>query len=358
MLATLAPGVKKWSSLFRPLPGEDMLRPSLAWAPMRRRRSPILLCGLLVASGIGVGPELAQAQAGRPGISARFVPLAATIGEELRVRLEVDDPTETIQSATLELLRDEREDWLRRPALRRPGPGVTSSWEGTFTSTTVWNPGGLGVRQPERLLLRARLYGRRGGLILTLGELDPLEVDVLTPKESEARARVLTAEAPEEGGLTLVGYAGADARAGSSARIRGVIGVGGDLSPHLELLFFVLVGPKGAPPSRLEEGGPLVLGFEGSLRTFTRPPGRGLWTLFLEPFLGADLRFPGFDPGAGLRAGLQYPLGRLVELEVAVGGAIYLYSVGGADPFVGASGGLRLGLRFGGEREAPTEAPR
>lgn len=290
------------------------------------------------------------AQPGRPGISARFVPLSATVGEAVQVELEVEDPSGTIQNATIELLRDEREGWISRQAVHRQGPGPTQLWSGTYTSTTVWAPGGLGVRQPERLLVRAKLYGRRGGLILSLGELDPLEVDVLTPAEAQARSRVLAATAPEEAPLRLVGYAGVEGRAGTSARARALIGVGGNLTPRLELLIYVLVGPRGSPPSRLDEGGPLTLGFEGSLRAFTRPPGYGEWTLFLEPFLGADLRLPGFDPGLGLRAGVEWPLGRSVELEVALGGGLYRFAVTGDDPFFGVSGGLRVGLRFGGER--------
>lgn len=322
-----------------------------ARAPMRSALPAILVLRILAPLVVGLIHEgNLWAQPGRPGISARFVPFSATVGEEVQVELEVEDPTETIQNATIELLRDEREGWIQRTATQRPGPGPTQIWSGTYTSTSVWATGGLGVRQPERLLVRAKLFGRRGGLILSLGELDPLEVDVLTPAEAQARSRVFAATAPEEDPLRLVGYAGAEGRAGTSARARLLIGVGGNLTPHLELLFYVLVGPRGAPPGRLDEGGPLTLGFEGSLRAFTRPPGYGDWSLFLEPFLGADLRLPGFDPGLGLRAGLEWPLGRLVELEVALGGGLYRFAVTGDDPFFGFSGGLRVGLRFGGER--------
>jgi hypothetical protein len=309
------------------------------------RRRAIVAFALAVVSGSS--PVIGAP--GRPSLSARFLPADATIGRDLVLQIEVDDAAEVIQRAEVEILKDERAGWTKQGATRSAGLHGIATWSTTFTSTTVWEQSG---RQPERILVRAKLYGRRGGLILSLGELDPLEVDVLSPSESEARARIFKPVEAETNEFRVVGYAGGEVKAGTASRLRGVIGVGGGITPRLEVLAYVSVGPSFNEPRGLADGGPLTLGFELSLRAFTRRPGAGELSLFAEPFAMIDLRLPGVDPGVGLRAGVQIPLGRLVELEAAIGGAMTYFTI---DPTsdasqVGFTGGARFGLRFGGDR--------
>jgi hypothetical protein len=286
------------------------------------------------------------------GISARFGNLVATYREDFVARIEVIDEVGVVDRVVLEARAEGQPGWARAEAART---GRGAWWIGTFTSTSVYPPG---QREPELLELRAKILGARGGILLELGGIEPLFVEVLTKPEVEARERVfrIHSKEPDDDGdelSWLTGYVGVDGRAGSSARARVVIGAGGSITETLELILCFSVGPTFSRPQVLQAGGPLVLGAETALRVFTRSPARHALTLFLEPVLLVDIRFPGVDPGAGLRGGLSYQFGGELSFEASLGGAAFLFrAIEPMDPGVevGFSGGVRLQLRFGGPR--------
>lgn len=292
---------------------------------------------------------LAQAQ----GVSARFGNLTAIYRADFEARVEVDDPVGAVAAVEV-LMRPQREigeeePWLTAKAqLEKPG-----WWLGTFTSTTVWKGA-----EPRYLEVKARILGRRGGILIELGVLEPLLVEVITKPEAVARARLFSRynEPEEEAAFTLIGYVGLEGRAGSSARGRLYIGAGGALSARTELLAFVSVGPAFSKPALLQSSGPLTLGFDLAFRLYTRAPQNHSWTLFLEPFGTADLRLPGVDVGAGLRVGAGLMVGDEVALEASLGGAGLAFRVADPDgnPVEGGfSGGLRLAIRLGGGSTEP-----
>lgn len=307
--------------------------------PMRSAAMSGLLCLVFLA-----GVPAASAQ----GISARFGNMVATYREDFSPRIEIEDRVGVVGRVLLEVRAEGQARW-RRVEAEPTGKG--SWWEGTFTSTTVWTT----PKEPRFLQVRAQILGRRGGVLLAPGAQEPLLVEVLTKPEVEARERVFKRHAPdaEEDLFSLTGYVGAEGRAGSGARARLVIGAGGSLTELLELAFYVSVGPAFARPDVVPGGGPLVLGFEGTLRAFTRSPAKNVLTLFVEPVVQVDLRLPGVDPGAGLRGGLSYQLGGSLAAELSAGGAVVFFrAVEPNDPGVevGFTGGLRLALRFGGPK--------
>jgi hypothetical protein len=302
---------------------------------------PLLPVALLLFMG---GPAAAQ------GVSARFANDAATVGRDVEVHLEVDDAAGVVARVQLELRRPDQATWTATAAAARPDGG----WVATFPAQEVWGAGPV----PGHLELRALLYGRRGGLLMVLGELDPFEMDALPPALAEARRRALTrpeAAAQEDVGaerFPLAGYVGLEGRLGSSARARAFIGAGGGISARVELLGRVVVGPAFAEPDDLAGGGPLALGFEAGARVYARPLGE-VWNLFGEPTAAVDLRLPGVDLGAGLRAGAQWWISPEVAAELTLGGAAMLFGASPAEGEArhgGFSGGLRLGVRFGPER--------
>lgn len=299
-----------------------------------------------------VTPQVASAD----GISARFGDLVATVGEDVVARVEVVDGRRITQRVAIELRRAGETTWRRLEAEQQPD---AKWWVGTFTSTTVWREGGIRAPQPEYVELRAFLFGARGGVLLVIGEIEPLRVETMTAPETEARERALSRYSVDtsDDQLTLTGYVGTEGRAGSSARARAFIGVGGSIAQSLELLVYVGIGPSFARPTILEGGGPLVLAFDLALRFFARPPQDYTWSPFVEPFATVDLRLPGVDPGGGARAGILYRLSSEIAAELSIGGAVMVFNASdpdGREPEVGASGMLRLAIRFGGDEETAT----
>ncbi|MCA9554675.1 MAG: hypothetical protein KC933_31890 [Myxococcales bacterium] len=283
------------------------------------------------------------------GVSARFGNDVATIGRPVEVNLEVEDPAGVVDRVRVELRRADQATWTATAAVDL-GEG---QWQARFPAD-VWGAG----EAPGHLELRALMYGRRGGLLMVLGELEPFEMDALPPALAEAREKALTrasAAPPEVVGadsFSLAGYVGVEGRLGSSARARAFIGAGGGVTDHVELLGRVVVGPAFAEPDDLAGGGPLALAFEAGARLYVHPLGSA-WNLFAEPCGAVELRLPGVDAGAGLRAGAMLWISPEVAVDVSLGGlvmAMALSPAEGEDTHLGFMGGLRLGIRFGPER--------
>ncbi len=316
---------------------------------------PVMLRPCLLLTCLLSLPCVASAQ-----VSARFSNQVATHGQDLGVQLLVEDPGSVVHSIQVELRRPLEAVWTATTARAQPlttsGP---QSWIATFPAEQVWptdNP------PPSSVEVRALLYGRRGGLLLVVGEIEPFEMDALAPSKAAARTRALTrptATAPqgESTGadeLSLAGYVGLSGRAASTGRLRVFIAAGGPLSDTLELGALVIVGPAFAEPADRDGGGPFVLGFEVDLRAYVWPLSDSTWNLFALPFVGVDMRLPGVDLLGGLRAGALYWVSTEVAVEASLGGGPVVFGVSspaGETTALGFTGGLRLGVRFGPERK-------
>jgi hypothetical protein len=297
------------------------------------------------------------------GLSGRIGHVLAVEGQDLVVRVEIEDPScaKARSSACLsdmigQVLVDVRPlgslDWHTRAAVPEEASGW---WRATFTSSVV--PERPDDAHPARLEIKARVLGPRRGLMLEIGADEPLEAEVMKAREARALEQVLTRNVERDEGaeaFELVGHVGTDARAGTSGRIRAFVGVGGRPSARTEIVVSTSVAPQFAKPTRLEGGGPILLGFEGGMRFYARDPGRDTIALFLEPDVSVDLRFPGVDPGIGMRAGAAIRISSDIAAEAALGGSFVAFrSFDSAHSTVGgATGGLRVALRFGGTREA------
>jgi hypothetical protein len=306
----------------------------------------------LLGCALATFAVLVPATADAAGISARFGDVVATVGKDIVARVDIRDDKRITKRVRVELRRVGESEWTRVDAT--PPSGMARWWVATFTSTTVWNEGGIRVAQPDQVELRAFLYGARGGVLLVIGDIEPLTLDVLAPSEAEARERALAVydRDVEDEQFSLTGYVGTEGRAGSSARARLFIGAGGNVAPNVELLVYVGVGPAFSTPTIFADGGPLVLGFDLAMRLFARSPHAYRWSPFIEPFATVDVRLPGVDPGGGARAGVLYQVSAEIAAELSVGGAVMAFNVaGGPEAELGASGMLRLAVRFGGEQE-------
>lgn len=290
---------------------------------------------------LALAPTAAAAQ----GLSARFGWVRAVEKQPLVVRVEIDGLLELVGRVRVEAKREGYETWSAADAVPIDTNGM---YEATFTSTIVANA-------PGKMEIRARIIGTREGVLLELGDDEPLVVEVLSAPEAKKQAELFAPlrREGEESDLGLIGWVGVEGRAGTSARIRASIGLGLRVSKYSEALIHVTVGPAFSRPKLLEDGGPVVLGIEGGYRVFTKDVRLELWSPFLEVAAGADLRLPGVDPLVGLRAGLTLNASADVAVDVSLGGAFIVYRA--IDPedrssVGGFTGGLRLEARFGGGR--------
>ncbi|MEO1334463.1 MAG: hypothetical protein AAFV29_02425, partial [Myxococcota bacterium] len=236
-------------------------------------------------------PALAQ------GISARFGNDVAVIDRDVIVRIEVIDPLAAVHSVKIDLRSDASSEWLTATASTAEPSRSSQWWRARFSSKDVWS------KAPRRLQTRARLYGARGGLVLTVGEQTPLTIDVVTAEEDRRRSNVLQKRSDE---AAFSGYLGLEGRANSSARARVYLGFGGPLVPGTELIGAVSLGPAFARPSATAGGGPIVLGAGLEGRVYTQPLSERGSSLFAGPFAAIDARFGGLDVGGGMRAGATW----------------------------------------------------
>ena len=279
------------------------------------------------------------------GISARFGDDPAIIGRDVELRVEVDDPLGIAAAVEIDLRRPTGPWWTQRAVRTAPGHRW---WTATFSSTAVWPS-----VEPGQLEARARIYGRRGGILLVLGDLEPVEIPAISGAEARRRAEILASGEPSR----FAGYVGALTRLNSSARARAYLGFGGMATPRVELIGVVSLGPAFDRPKATGGGGPILLGGEAAARLYTRPLRAHEWNLFVTPFAGADVRFPGLDAGAGVRIGIGWRLKNEVSLEAMLGGAAVRFGLVATDddrPKFGFVGGVRIGVRLGAARRSRT----
>lgn len=270
---------------------------------------------------------LAAEEASAQSIQARFPSLWATRGRDLQVSVDVDDASGAVQEARYTLTVDGLRT-LTATASRDSG------FVATFPAAEVWSD------EAERLELSAELLGRRGGLILSLGEPFPLPLDILTPIEAEQRLADLTPEAPEPFQPTPIGAAvGIGGQLGTSARLRA----------HIRFSYTAGAWEPGAVaivgPNFDGDAGDLTFGAELDLRRYAP------LDVAVIPYaafrIGIDARFPGIDPLIGPSVGVQIPLGD-VAFEVQLDGSVLYFDGFDGGREVGFAGGLRTGIRFTG----------
>lgn len=265
----------------------------------------------------------------------------AVRGSPVEVRFEVlDDPGVV---ATLEVeLRRGHGDWQLKSA-RREDP--TSPWWRARYPRTIWTATATVIE------VRAAALGRRGGRVAEIGFDQPIALDLLTPAQAQRRAEDLRRteallEQDEAEALVLAGLIAIQVRLNDPARLRGSVGVVFPFERTLAAVLRVTVGPGFEAPENLPAGA-VALGAEVGLRWRSGPPLPGVWTSFAGPRLGAEFRFPSVDALAGVEAGVHYGLSDVMALEaVLISGML----VSGFDTEVGVepTGGLRVGIRFGG----------
>ncbi len=273
------------------------------------------------------------------GLSARFSTPRPVSGRPLSVAVEVEDPIGAVRGVWVRMRKEGSAEWHGAEGARDEGAGP---WVATFPAEMV-------PEAPAFIELTARVLGARGGLLLEIGDDEPLLVEVLPEQRAAAQEKLFAAVREEERPIDLAAYVGAEGRAGTSARLRLVIGAAAILSPRSELGFGVSVGPAFAEPTALEKGGPMVLGLELALRGYAVDPGFSSFAPYAEVGGGVDLRLPGFDPFGGVRAGAAIHLGDVLSLDLALAGAVNAQSrADGASYGVtpGFTGGLRASIRF------------
>jgi hypothetical protein len=295
------------------------------------------------AIAVAISPTSAVGQ----GLSARFGYVRAVEREPLLVRVEVEGLIEAVGEVVVQARKVGSELWHSAKAVP---VDIGGNYEATFTSTVVPD-------RPHSIEVRARILGTRSGVLLEIGVDEPLVVEVLSGPEAKKHDEIMAPIRRDPNDATadlgLVGWVGTDTRVGSSARLRASIALGLRVSQMTEVLVHVSVGPAFARPELIAGGGPVVLGVEGGARFYTRDVRTKLWAPWLEAVAGSDLRLPGFDPGAGLRAGITWNFSADIALDASLGGMFVVYRAFDREDrsaVGGASGGVRLEARFGGGR--------
>lgn len=292
----------------------------------------VLLMALLGLAG--------PARAAPAGPSAQLLEPTPEAGRDLEVTLRLEDPAQTVTAATVEARRAGTETWRRYAAERRAGDFVARIPAAHLPS--------IG----ELVELRAELFGKRGGLLFELGHDEPVRARVRSAPEAREEDRVFGARAAAttpspEARTGVSALVAVDTRLNSRARLRAALGVSFTLTAWAELGLFLSVGPSFAAPPPVPAGGPVVVGAELGFRAWARR-GSDRLGLYLEPFGGADLRLPGFDPYGGLRVGALVPLQPTLALDLGLGGSASAVNVLGVDesPELAFGAQLRIGVRF------------
>ena len=295
---------------------------------------------MIASTLVALGSATAQAE----GIAARFGAMRAVAGSPLVLRVQVEDDVGAVARVLVGIRVPSRDRTLTVEALPT---GAGGWWHGELAAAEIPEP-------PAWIELRARLLGDRRGLLLEIGADEPLELPVVTVTRAKEERAILQRVRRAERPLPLVGFVGLEARAGTNARARVVVGAGANLASLLELDVAVSVGPSFAAPSALADSGPFTLGFELALRVYTRPATVGTLAPYAEVFGAVDARLPGVDAGGGARAGVAFRFTEAVTIDAAFGGAVTAFNLTNDSPDAGAvgfTGGVRVVVRFGAAPE-------
>lgn len=281
----------------------------------------------------------ASTRAQASGLSAQLLEPRPEANRDLEVTIRLEDEAKVVTAASLEVRRLGTSAWHRVAALR-----VGADFVATIPAAEIPKPG-------EQLEMRAELFGKRGGLLFEIAHDEPVRVRVRSAPEAREEDRVFQVEAPSEttpeertGVSALVAF---DLRAHSRARLRASLGVSFSVAAALELGLSLSVGPAFGPPAVVPSGGPVVLGPELALRWWALEEVEAL-SAYLETFAGGDLRLPGFDPYAGLRVGMLWPIEPILAFDLSLGGSALVFNAVGAaeSTELGFGAQLRIGVRF------------
>jgi len=277
----------------------------------------------------------------RPGISARFGAMQVVEAQNFQVRIEVNDALHVIEKVTVFFSITGQTKQLAYTAKPGKARGDTQWWSALIPASDL--PGALSTIQ-----LRAHLMTDRGGLILSLGEPEPFEMQILSTARAKREAAVFQRLGNElQGDFPFVGGLGLEFRAATPARVPGVLSASAKAARRWEMGFKVSVGPAFLRPKALNDGGPVVLGFELSgRRRIPSKPVLGL-DVFTEFYTNVDLRLPGIDPHIGLRFGASHAVAGEARIDVALGGGVTWFDLSQDERFWGFSGGLQSILWFG-----------
>ena len=187
---------------------------------------------------------------------------------------------------------------------------------------------------------------KRNGIILSMGQPDGYLVAVKTNERAQLEQKALQKshtelkiEAPFIGGMGVVGLAG------TTSRLRLLVGASGDITDHWGAGVTITVGPNFAQPEQIMTESPVAVGFEAvGHRTFRTVTLLGVDS-FTEPFIGVDLRLPGTDLRAGLRYGFSWPWEGIARMDLSFGGGLSLFDAF-TETQIGFTGGLQMVLWF------------
>ncbi|MEE2904710.1 MAG: hypothetical protein VYC39_20440 [Myxococcota bacterium] len=271
----------------------------------------------------------------KPGISATFGRLTAVQSEDFPVPIRIFDPLGVIQKVILTLKTPMVKDAVQFSASL---DSVQSDGEQRWLALV---PAKYIPKAPQTIQLSAVLLTERNGVILSMGEPEGYIVMVKTNEraivERQALQRSqneLQIDAPFVGGLGFVGLAG------TSSRLRLLVGASGDITDDWEAGVTVTVGPNFGQPTAITTESPVAVGFEAvGRRNFRTIPLIGIDS-FSEPFAGVDLRLPGTDFRVGLRYGLSLPWAGIARVDISVGGGLTLFDAL-VDLQLGFTGGLQ-----------------
>jgi len=285
----------------------------------------------------------ALATIGQRGISTRFVGIQAIEGQDLKVYVEVIDGLKVIQKVSV-FCRISGQEKRREYQAQRVASNPREREQTWFAIVPAKHlPPALGSIE-----LSAHLLTKRGGLVLTLGEPEPFDTQVLS-KERARKEKAVFQQLNQElqGDFGFVGGIGLEAKAASAARIRAVLSGSGKVSHRWDLSLKVSVGPSGLAPQTLRTLSPVVLGFEISGRR--RVPSKSIlgFDVFSEFFSSLDLSLPGADGHLGLRFGGSHALGGTARIDVGLGGGLGWFKIDQAQPIFGFTGGLQSIVWFG-----------
>ena len=209
-------------------------------------------------------------------------------------------------------------------------------------------------KAPATIEISAHLMTKRGGLILTLGEPEPFDTQVLSKARARKEQAVFSRLNRElQGDFPFVGGIGFEAKAANAARLRAILSASGSLSKRWDLGLKISVGPSFSPPLALETPSPLLLGFELSGRRGVPTKSLLGFDIFSELFTGIDLSLPGIDSHAGLRVGGSIAIAGTARLDIGIGGGVGWFKLDQESPIFGFTGGLQSILWFGDTNTSP-----
>jgi|GEM_PF-5734466 len=288
----------------------------------------IIFCALLVLSTLekvaygfsGLKTAQLSMQQTKPGISATFGRLTAIQSEDFPVPIRIFDPLGVIEKVLITLktpvIRNDAEFSATLDSVQSDGE---KRWLALIPKKYI-------PRAPQTIQLSAVLLTKRNGVILSMGDPEGYIVTVKTNERATVERQALQrsqnelhVDSPFVGGIGFVGLAG------TTSRLRLLVGASGEITDNWGAGMTVTVGPNFKQPTTISTESPVAIGFEAvGRRTFRTIPLIGIDS-FSETFAGLDLRLPGTDFRVGLRYGLSFPWEGIARVDISAGGGLTFF---------------------------------